>query len=123
LDRAAQVTGPLEKGLVYRSQLKNGCHLMLTLRVSARSRQRIDCTPSILAPVRGRHQRGADVRPVNFGERMPRPNAVTFAKAIHKARHDAGSWISAAECLVRIAQHFVDVWGPRLNKRFPRQPH
>src|SRR5437763_9113401 len=43
---------------------------------------------------------------VNFGERMPRRTAVLFATAIHKARHDAGRWISAGECLGRIAQHF-----------------
>jgi hypothetical protein len=60
---------------------------------------------------------------VNSGELIPRPIAVLFATAIHKARHDAGSWISAGECLVRIAQHFVNVSGARLNKRFPRPPH
>jgi hypothetical protein len=59
---------------------------------------------------------------VNFGEHMPRPMAVTLATAIHKARHDAGRWISAGDCLVRIAQHFVSVWGPRLNQQFPRRP-
>jgi hypothetical protein len=48
---------------------------------------------------------------------------VLFATAIHKARHDAGSWLSAGECLVMIARHFVNVWGPRLNKPFPRRPH
>jgi hypothetical protein len=60
---------------------------------------------------------------VNFGERMPRGAAVLLAMAIHKARHDAGRWISAGECLGRIAQHFVNVWGPLLNKRRPRRPH
>jgi hypothetical protein len=60
---------------------------------------------------------------VSSGELIPRPIAVLFATAIHKARHDAGIWISAGECLIRIAQDFVNVWGPRLNKRFPGRPH
>ena len=60
---------------------------------------------------------------VNFGERMPRRTAVLLATAIHKARHDAGRWISAGECLGRIAQHFVNVWRPLLTKRCPHRPH
>jgi len=59
---------------------------------------------------------------VNFGERLPHEAALVFAKAMHKARHLAGSWISAGECLVKIADHYIRVWGPRLRKRRPRGP-
>ncbi len=60
---------------------------------------------------------------VNFGERVPRRAAVVLAAAIRKARHDAGRWIPSGECLGRIAQHFVNVWGPLLNERSPPRPH
>jgi len=59
---------------------------------------------------------------VNFGERMPRDVAVVLATAIRKARHDAGKRLPSGECLVRIAQHFVNVWRPLLNERSPPRP-
>jgi len=58
----------------------------------------------------------------NFGERMPRDVAVVLATAIRKARHDAGRRLPSGECLVRIAQHFVNVWRPLLNERSPPRP-
>jgi hypothetical protein len=55
----------------------------------------------------------------NLGERMPRHAAVTMAAAFRKARHEARRWLTAGECLVRIAQHCLDVWRPLVNERSP----
>src|SRR4051812_29420406 len=47
----------------------------------------------------------------------PRRAAAVIALAFSAARKAAGRWISAGECLVRIAQHFIDNWEHALAVR------
>ncbi|MFL5290999.1 MAG: HNH endonuclease [Myxococcales bacterium] len=47
----------------------------------------------------------------------PRRAAAVIALAFSAARKAAGRWISAGECLVRIAQHFIDNWEAALAVR------
>ncbi|MFL5399529.1 MAG: HNH endonuclease [Myxococcales bacterium] len=47
----------------------------------------------------------------------PRRAAAVIALAFSAARKAAGHWISAGECLVRIAQHFIDNWEAALAVR------
>ena len=47
----------------------------------------------------------------------PRRAAAVMALAFSAARKAAGRWISAGECLTRIADHFIDVWEPMLERR------
>jgi hypothetical protein len=44
----------------------------------------------------------------------PRRVAAVIALAFSAARKAAGRWISAGECLTRIAEHFIEVWEPAL---------
>jgi hypothetical protein len=43
--------------------------------------------------------------------------AAVIAQAFSAARKAAGRWISAGECLARIAEHFIEVWEPALRVR------
>jgi hypothetical protein len=47
----------------------------------------------------------------------PRRVAAVIAVAFSAARKAAGRWISAGECLTRIAEHFFEVWEPALKAR------
>jgi hypothetical protein len=47
----------------------------------------------------------------------PRAGAAVIALAFSAARKAAGRWISAGECLTRIAEHFIEVWEPTLERR------
>jgi len=47
----------------------------------------------------------------------PRRVAAVLAQAFSAARKAAGRWISAGECLTRIAEHFIEVWEPALEVR------
>jgi hypothetical protein len=47
----------------------------------------------------------------------PRRVAAVIALAFSAARKAAGRWISAGECLTRIAEHFIEVWEPALTVR------
>ena len=52
--------------------------------------------------------------------RLPLRVASLFGRAMRVAREEAGRPISPGECLVRMARHFIDVWGPRMAHRSPR---
>src|SRR5205823_12504731 len=47
----------------------------------------------------------------------PRRVSAVIALAFSAARKPAGRWISAGECLTRIAEHFIEVWKPALKVR------
>src|SRR3954452_8342503 len=51
--------------------------------------------------------------------RLPLRVASLFGRAMRVAREEAGRPISPGECLVRMARHFIDVWGPRMAQRSP----
>jgi hypothetical protein len=48
---------------------------------------------------------------------LPASVAVVASAAFRAARREAGHWISPSECLLRIAEHFVEVWKPRVAER------
>ena len=48
---------------------------------------------------------------------LPRATSLLVAAAFHAARKAAGRPLSAGECLVAIAQHFIDLWGPAVAGR------
>ena len=48
---------------------------------------------------------------------MPRSVGIVLSLAFAAARRDAGRWLSPGECLVRIAEHFIEVWKPALAER------
>jgi len=50
-----------------------------------------------------------------FDVLLPHRTAALFRAAMRKARKESGRPLSPGECLVRIAQHFVDTWGPILR--------
>jgi HNH endonuclease len=47
----------------------------------------------------------------------PRRVSAVIALAFSAARKAAGRWISAGECLTKIAEHFIEVWEPALKVR------
>jgi len=47
----------------------------------------------------------------------PRRAAAVIALAFSAARKAARRWISAGECLTRIAEHFIEIWEPTLERR------
>jgi len=47
---------------------------------------------------------------------VPRRVAALFGRALRVASEEAGRPLSAGEGLVRIARHFVDTWGPRMDQ-------
>jgi hypothetical protein len=52
----------------------------------------------------------------DFDFRAPRGVGALLSAAFSAAREAAGGWIPPAECLRRIAQHFVDTWEPALEQ-------
>jgi len=47
----------------------------------------------------------------------PRRAAAVIALAFSAARKTEGRWISTGECVTRIAEHFIEVWEPILERR------
>jgi hypothetical protein len=77
--------------------------------------ERISCVA-----LRRQLQHGEDTRMCARGEFevwAPRRVAAVIAQAFSAARKAAGRWISAGECLTRIAEHFIEVWEPALRLR------
>src|SRR5947209_845847 len=50
---------------------------------------------------------------------LPLRVAALFGRTMRVAREEAGRPISPGECLVRMARHFIDIWGPRMAHRSP----
>ena len=48
---------------------------------------------------------------------MTVPVAELLKAAFRAARAAAGRWLSPGECLVAIAEHFIETWGPALKQR------
>jgi hypothetical protein len=48
---------------------------------------------------------------------LPASVAAVASAAFRAARREAGRWISPAGCLLRIADHFIEVWKPRLAQK------
>ena len=48
---------------------------------------------------------------------LPPSVALVVSAAFRAARREAGRWISPRDCLLRIADHFIEVWKPRLAGR------
>jgi len=52
----------------------------------------------------------------DFDFRAPRGVGALLSTAFSAARKEAGEWIPPAECLRRIAQHFIDTWETALKE-------
>jgi hypothetical protein len=48
---------------------------------------------------------------------LPASVAAVASAAFRAARREAGRWISPTECLLRIADHFIEVWKPRVAQK------
>ncbi len=57
----------------------------------------------------------------SFALRVPRSVAVLLAAAMRAAGEAESGWISAGECLVRVAAHFIETWKDAVPRRRTRQ--
>ncbi len=48
---------------------------------------------------------------------LPRSTALVVAAAFHAARKIAGRSLSPGECVIAIAEHFIEVWKPIVAER------
>jgi hypothetical protein len=53
----------------------------------------------------------------NFEVVVPESMRSLLAMAFHAVRDAAKEWLSPGECLARIAEHFIEVYKPMLNRR------